>query len=129
MKRQGILTRSQAPRLWVVMHESALRTVVGGPAVMRDQMLRLREVAALPTVTVQVHAFTAGAPASVEPMIILRQPDGSQCLFGDTVLGGQMSEEQEKVEFARQAYDRIRAESMGVRDTLRFIEDIAKGYS
>ncbi|WP_049565337.1 helix-turn-helix domain-containing protein [Streptomyces sp. SBT349] len=129
LQRQAILFKDRPPRLWVVLHEAALRTVVGGPRVMCEQMTKLTEVAARPMVNVQVHPFRAGAPASVEPMILLQQPDGSRLLFGDTALGGQMSEDEARGEFARQAYDRMRAESMGVRDTMRLIEQLVKEYS
>lgn len=43
-----------------VIHESALHTRVGGPAVMRRQLLRLTEASRLPNVTAQVHPFEAG---------------------------------------------------------------------
>jgi hypothetical protein len=43
-----------------VIHEAALHTRVGGPAVMRRQLLRLIEASRLPNVTVQVYPFEAG---------------------------------------------------------------------
>lgn len=44
--------------------QHTLHTRVGGPAVMRRQLLRLVEVSRLPNVTVQVHPFEAGVYAA-----------------------------------------------------------------
>src|ERR1051326_6474776 len=63
MKRQDILTGQDAPRVWSVMDEAALRRPVGGPPVMRGQLQRLIEVAELPHVTVQVVPFRRGGHA------------------------------------------------------------------
>lgn len=38
MDRQALLTKPDPPRLWAIMDEAAARRVVGGPAVMREQL-------------------------------------------------------------------------------------------
>ncbi|MFI6334904.1 helix-turn-helix domain-containing protein [Streptomyces sp. NPDC050535] len=48
-------------RLWVVLDESSLRRVVGGPDVMREQLEHLNALGAEPHITVQVIPYTAGA--------------------------------------------------------------------
>src|SRR5262249_47799698 len=63
MKRQDLLEDHDAPRVWSVMDEAALRRPVGGRDVMREQLNRLIEVAALPRVTVQVVPFRRGGHA------------------------------------------------------------------
>jgi len=50
MRRQKLLTAADPPRVWSILDEAALRQPVGGPAVMREQLRRLTEVAALPDV-------------------------------------------------------------------------------
>ncbi len=76
MGRQSLLTRVDAPRLWVVVDEGVLRRPVGGPKVMRAQLGRLIEATALPNVTLQVLPFGAGAhPAMVGAFSILRFGD------------------------------------------------------
>jgi hypothetical protein len=49
--RQARLLGDAPPQLWAVVHESAIRTLVGGPEVMRDQLHRLLELAQLPAVS------------------------------------------------------------------------------
>jgi transcriptional regulator with XRE-family HTH domain len=74
--RQSLLTRPDAPRLWAVVDEAALRRPVGGPGVVRAQLERLIEAAELPNVTLQVLPLAAGAhPAMVGAFSILRFPD------------------------------------------------------
>jgi transcriptional regulator with XRE-family HTH domain len=63
LKRQDLLHSQDAPRVWSVMDEAALRRPVGGPQVMRGQLQRLIEAAALPHVTIQVVPFRRGGHA------------------------------------------------------------------
>jgi transcriptional regulator with XRE-family HTH domain len=74
--RQAVLTRADAPRLWAVVDEAALRRPVGGHDVMRVQLERLIDATKLPNITLQVLPFGAGAhPAMVGAFSILRFPD------------------------------------------------------
>ena len=76
MERQGLLTRDNPLQLWAIMDEAAARRIVGGPAVMREQLARLRDTAALPNVTVQVIPYDAGAhPGMPGSFIVLEFPD------------------------------------------------------
>jgi transcriptional regulator with XRE-family HTH domain len=61
LRRQSLLDRADAPTLWVVMEEAVLHRLIGGPEVMREQIDRLLEAAELPTVTIDILPFTAGA--------------------------------------------------------------------
>ncbi|WP_405859859.1 DUF5753 domain-containing protein [Streptomyces sp. NBC_01515] len=60
MARQRVLTGPHPLTYLAVIHEAALHTRVGGPAVMRRQLLRLMQVSRLPNATVQVYPFEAG---------------------------------------------------------------------
>jgi len=61
LRRQCLMQRPDGPTLWVVMEEAVLHKLIGGPEVMRDQIDRLLEAAELPTVTIDIVPFTAGA--------------------------------------------------------------------
>jgi transcriptional regulator with XRE-family HTH domain len=60
-KRQQILELKSGPELFFVLDEAALHRWVGGPEVMRQQLLRLEELDQRPNVSIQVVPFTAGA--------------------------------------------------------------------
>ncbi|RAJ65558.1 helix-turn-helix protein [Streptomyces sp. Amel2xB2] len=61
IRRQALLEKPDAPKLWVVLEEAALRREVGGPAVMRAQIERVMEVAADPRITLRILPLSAGA--------------------------------------------------------------------
>ncbi len=76
--RQAHVTEGDQ-RLHLVLHEAAVRTVVGGPEVMRAQLQHLRKLAGQPNVTIQVVPFSAGAhAASSYPFVMLRFPDNQK---------------------------------------------------
>jgi transcriptional regulator with XRE-family HTH domain len=76
MARQTLLTRPDAPRLWAVIDEAALRRPVGTPEVMRGQLERLIDATKLANVVLQILPFVAGAhPGMVGAFSILRFAD------------------------------------------------------
>lgn len=76
MTRQALLARRDAPRLWAVIDEAALRRPIGGRDVMRAQIERLIEATKMPNVTLQVTPFASGGhPAEAGAFTILRFPE------------------------------------------------------
>jgi transcriptional regulator with XRE-family HTH domain len=74
--RQNLLTRGDAPRLWAVVDEAALRRPIGGRDVMRGQIERLIEATKLPGVILQVLPFRVGGhTAEAGAFTILRFPE------------------------------------------------------
>ncbi|MGW7755953.1 helix-turn-helix domain-containing protein [Streptomyces violaceusniger] len=59
MQRQAILQAESPPEIHAVIHEAALHMRFGGAKVMRKQLLRIIEVAALPHVRIQILPFAA----------------------------------------------------------------------
>src|SRR5262245_49514949 len=55
--RQTLLTAPDGPRMHFLVDEAAVRRRVGGRAMMVAQLQRLRELAALPRVTIQIVPF------------------------------------------------------------------------
>jgi hypothetical protein len=77
LTRQQLLERADAPLLWAVVDEAALRRPIGGREVMRAQLERLIDATKLPNVTLQILSYGAGAhPALVGAFSILRFADG-----------------------------------------------------
>ena len=72
MARQSLLTQDDPMALWVVLDEAVLHRLVSERVVAREQLDRLTDVAALPSVTLQVLPFAAGVHAGVDgPFTIL----------------------------------------------------------
>ncbi|MBB5913292.1 transcriptional regulator with XRE-family HTH domain [Nocardia transvalensis] len=74
MRRQTIVTRKADPvKLELLLHESALHRVVGGPRVMAKQLRHLAEVSKRPNVSLRIHPFSAGCARGLlhGPFVIL----------------------------------------------------------
>jgi transcriptional regulator with XRE-family HTH domain len=76
MQRQQLLSQPDAPDLWAVLDEAALRRSPDGPKVMRAQLEHLLQITDLPNVTLQIVPFHAGPHAAAGgPFTILRFPE------------------------------------------------------
>ncbi|MEV0830947.1 MULTISPECIES: helix-turn-helix transcriptional regulator [Streptosporangiaceae] len=70
--RQDVLKRERPPELYALIDEAALRKMIGGPAVMAEQLRHLIEVAAAPHITIQILRDSIGAHAALPgPFTIL----------------------------------------------------------
>ena len=78
LKRQHMLTQPDAPEVWAVLDEAALRRPPCGSKIMRAQLEHLLELTELPNVTLQIVTFRVGPHAAAGgPFTILRfsEPD------------------------------------------------------
>jgi len=76
MRRRHLLHKPDAPSMWAVIDEGALRRPLGTARTMRGQLEHLREVAELPNVTVQVLPLSVGGhSAAGGPITVLRFPE------------------------------------------------------
>jgi hypothetical protein len=66
MERQRVLEREKPPEFFFVIDEAVLRRWVGGPRVMRQQLLRLKVLNWRRYITIQIARFNVGAYAGVK---------------------------------------------------------------
>jgi len=77
-ERQKVLLAPTRPSYWALLDEAALRRQVGGPDIMREQLLALVRAAEDGLVTLQVVPFEAGAHSGMEgSFIVLKFGDPS----------------------------------------------------
>jgi len=127
MKRQDLLEGPDAPRVWSVMDEAALRRPVGGRHVMREQLNRLIEVAALPRITVQVVPFRRGGHAGAGgSFTVLRfgQPDLPDVAYIEQLTSALYLERRTDVDHYLEVMNRLSAEALTPVGTVRFLEEI-----
>jgi len=82
-----------------VRDEAVLHRPVGGPGVMRRQLERLAEVAALPNVTLQVLPFAAGAHGGMDgtfTILLSRGTTDQDLVFSASAAGGLFLEKDEE---------------------------------
>lgn len=127
--RQIVLKKEQPVDLWVILSEAALRQQVGGPSVMKEQLIHLLDIADLPNVTLQVLPFTAGASTGMYgPFHILRFPGPgvTEVVYLENLTGGLYLDQTEEIDRYKVAFDHLRASALPTKASLELIADIAK---
>ncbi|MCJ1678405.1 helix-turn-helix transcriptional regulator [Streptomyces sp. APSN-46.1] len=130
MARRALFDRDPMALIEFIVDESVLIRDIGSKAIMRDQLAHLAQLARRRNVTVQVlrldcglageHAGTGGGLTLVETphhqrLVYMEQQDESM-LISDPA----------KVNLYSQRYAKIRAQALGPRESLDFIEQLIR---
>ncbi|MFF3753520.1 helix-turn-helix domain-containing protein [Streptomyces sp. NPDC002018] len=130
MERQKLLTRTEAPPVfWVVMDETVLRRPVGSPAIMRDQVDHLLDMAELPNVTLQIAEFAAGHhPGTYSPFVLFRFsiPELPDSVYIEYLTGALYLDNAAEVNEHMEAMDRMVAHAESARRTKEILADFRK---
>lgn len=134
MERQKALTRTDPTplKVWMILGEAALRQQVGGPGVLREQLLHLVELAQLPNVTLQVLPFTAGAcQGGPYPFLIYSfpPPAGLEVVLLENFASHAYLETREDTARLGSAFDHLRAAALGAMESESRIIEIAEGLT
>ncbi|MDT0450575.1 helix-turn-helix domain-containing protein [Streptomyces hesseae] len=136
LERQRVLGGFK--KFHAVIHESALRTWVGDAKVMRQQLLRLIEVARLPHVTVQVFPFEMGPYSSHSRSFILfgGPAPGLDTLYCEHPAGAEFSGDGHRIAQCARMFERLTSlalapidpaaapEKQEVQDSLSLIQHV-----
>jgi transcriptional regulator with XRE-family HTH domain len=129
MARQTLLGRPDAPRLWVVLDEAALRRPVGGRKVMRAQLQRLIQATEMPNVILQVIRMQAGAhPAMVGAFSILRfaDPDLPDVVYVEHLTNALYLDKREDVERYLHVMEAISVRAEAPGRTAEILDEIVR---
>lgn len=129
VERQVVLAKDEPLHLWVIMDEAAVRRMVGGPKIMREQLLRLTAVAAEPHMTLQVIPFSAGAHAGMPGSFVLMSfPDVEEpeVIYIDSMAGDLFLEAEVDVRRYGTMFDNLRAVALSPDDTSGLIAKLAE---
>ena len=129
LKRQSLLARQDPPKIWSVMDESVLRRPVGGRDVMRAQLRRLIEVAAMPRVTIQIVPFTrSGHAGESESFSILRfgERDLPDVVYIEHLTSAIYLEQRQDVEHYLGVMDGLSGQALSPAYTRSLIERAAR---
>ena len=130
--RQALLTAANPLRVWAVVDEAVLRRQVGGKAVMRGQLHRLLEIAALPNVTLQVMPFDEGAHASMGTSFELLQfpePGDTAIVYLEDHTSSQYLEAAPDIERYTLIFDHLRASALAPERSAEFIDQVASSMT
>ena len=125
-ERQSVLTQPNPLDVWAVIHEAALRSMVGGNRTMKGQLEKLLELASLPNVTIQVMPAAAPAHRGMSgPFTILGFPEGNlDVVLVEGMLVSEWVEEPASVRVFDRAFREITADAWPLENSLDFIAEL-----
>lgn len=129
MSRQRRFLDAGGPAYHVVLDESCLRTVVGGPAVMRGQCAHLLDVGRRPNIRVQI--APAGLADLIRPnasMSLIELPDGQRWVYSESLDRGHFNDDPALFRRHSQTYDVLRADAPSAPDSAALISDALEGF-
>ncbi|MEW1724982.1 helix-turn-helix transcriptional regulator [Streptomyces sp. NPDC093109] len=127
LKRQKVFDRAHPPAVDAVVLEAALRVVVGGRDVMREQLGYLRSAARRPNVTLRVIPFSAGAAATMgAPFQVYGFPgaENRSIVIRETSRSDEVAEDIDEVERMSNQFADLAAVACGPDESLRLLEEI-----
>jgi hypothetical protein len=130
LQRQQILTRPDAPKLWMVVDEAALRRPIGGHDIMHAQIEALLEInSTLPNVRLQVIPFNAGGHAAAGgAFTILRFPDDDlpDVVYIEQLTSALYLDKRDDVDLYAEAMERLCVEARPPTETAKILEEIRR---
>jgi hypothetical protein len=130
VSRQEILRRPDAPQLWAVVDEGALRRPVGSRDVVREQLQYLIEVADHPAVTLQIMPFHAGAHSAMGgPFTILRfaEPDLQDVVYIEQLTSALYLDKPVEVDSYLEVMEQLCLQAEPVSNTTKILSQILAG--
>jgi transcriptional regulator with XRE-family HTH domain len=127
LNRQALLTGETAPQYWVVLDEAVVRRPVGGPAVMGAQLEYLAQMAALPSVTLQVLPFGAGAHAGMDGEFTIfgyRAPEDPDVVYIENTGGDAYIEDADVTRRYNRIFDHLRAAALDPAESVRTLAEL-----
>jgi transcriptional regulator with XRE-family HTH domain len=129
MARQARLGGERPLQLWALLHEGAVRQLVGGRDVMRAQLEHLLEAAHLPNVRVQVVPFIAGAHPGMTcafTVVSFAEPGALDVVQVDTSSTKVWLESETDAAHHNATFDRITRLGLAHSNSVRLIDSIRK---
>ncbi|MFI6446210.1 Scr1 family TA system antitoxin-like transcriptional regulator [Kitasatospora sp. NPDC050543] len=127
-RQERFLGGWDAPLLIVVMDESALHRIVGGPEIMYEQLSHLLKLGRRPNIIIQIAPFSLGGRTlSNGGMTLLTFPGGTEWIYSESLNRGHFGNAPEQLVQRAQAYDRLRAAALSAPESARFIRRSMEG--
>jgi transcriptional regulator with XRE-family HTH domain len=125
LERQDILTRDRPPNLWVVVAEGVLRQLVGGRAVMTEQLDYLVTMSESSRAVVQVLPYSASdAPGSDGPAALFEFDGQPPVAYLEGWESGQVVEDPQEVANIATALSMIKGCALSPGDSRQLIAEI-----
>ncbi|WP_326562944.1 DUF5753 domain-containing protein [Micromonospora sp. NBC_01796] len=130
LEQQRVLDGENLSLLVATLDESVLRRPIGGPKVMREQVLHLANLAAEhPRVRLHVVPSSAGAYAGLDgPFIIARVTGGEEVVYLDNQLLGQVVARETDIAEVRDVWEAILGEALAPQQSIDKLMEVAETW-
>ncbi len=127
MARQAVLTRDPPPHLCAVLDEATLVRPIGGPDVLRRQLLRLVEAGEREMITIQVLPFAVGAHRGLEGSFVVLEFPGSQpsLVYSEGMTGGVFRSRPTELRSYLMSFESLRTASLSPEESITLIAGLA----
>ncbi|MFD7980140.1 Scr1 family TA system antitoxin-like transcriptional regulator [Streptomyces sp. NPDC059071] len=129
LKRQEILRDATGPEYWAILHENAVLTPMGGPAVLARQLDHIatlvrnrRAVVAVLPREVGEHAWMTGT------LKLMEFSDQPPTAYTETEFSGTLLDDPAVVKATQRAYDLLRVAALSPKASLALIESAAEDF-
>ncbi|GAA0581533.1 helix-turn-helix domain-containing protein [Actinomadura livida] len=125
MERQSILTRDNAPHIWMVLDEAVLRRSIGGPEIMREQLDFLLAASERVNTMLQVIPYSSGYHAGLEgEFTILGFDDGLNLAYTESAGEGLLIEKPVRVRDKVVRWDLLRGHALPIEESRAMIRTV-----
>ncbi|NKI40533.1 helix-turn-helix domain-containing protein [Streptomyces physcomitrii] len=127
LERSEALERRPKTSFVFVIHEAALRTRIGGPEVMKEQLHNLLKAGELRNVMIQVLPFGRGNGQELNgPFVLLETSEHEHFAYVEGPETSALHADANRVSALTQAYGMIRMQALGVEESAAFIREVAE---
>ena len=128
MERQAAITRKSLPHVWLVLDETVLHRMVGGPEVMREQLNFLLEASERIHTMVQVIPQSTGYHVGLGgSFTILSFEDGPSLAYTESAGEGLLIERPARVTHKVVRWDLLRGHALPLRESRALIRTVMEG--
>ncbi|MET9920117.1 helix-turn-helix transcriptional regulator [Streptomyces sp. NPDC006435] len=125
LDRQKLLGRKPRPMLHFLLEESILRSEIGEPAVLRNQIRHLRQCMELPFLGLQIMPLKLPKHAALDgPMVLLETPDHDHLVYVEGQLTSYLHQDPDDVSVLQQKCGMLRSQALSVEASARLLDEL-----
>ncbi|MFD3603993.1 Scr1 family TA system antitoxin-like transcriptional regulator [Streptomyces sp. NPDC058656] len=129
LERARILKDFESPQVWILLGEAVLRQMIGGPAVMCEQLRHIVELGESRRIRVHVLPFRVGAHAALEgPVKLMWFQDLPPVAYVKGLKSGRVWELPSVVRQCEEVYNHALGDALSHRKSLALIRSVAEDY-
>ena len=131
LTRQQVLIRKEPLLLWAVLDEAALHRMVGGRAVMAEQLDHLIEVADNANITIQIIPYGAGAHPGMDSTFNILEFAGPvpKLVYVEGLVGYYYLDRPADIDKYQQVFDYLSSLALNPKDSIGMIARVKQAYT